>query len=215
MFVVLLGAPGAGKGTQAKVLSERLHLPHVASGDIFRANLANDTRLGQQARPYVESGQLVPDDLTTAMVMDRLEQPDCAAGALLDGYPRTVEQARSLDSELAKRGLTLDRVVYIRVPTVDLLRRLTGRWICRQCQTPYHEVTAPPTVRGVCDVCGGELYQRTDDKPETVQKRLNVFFAQTAPLIDYYQKAGILVEVDGQKGIEDVTRDVLAALGAA
>jgi adenylate kinase len=215
VFVVLLGAPGAGKGTQAKVLSERLNLPHVASGDIFRANLANDTRLGQQARPYVESGQLVPDELTTAMVMDRLEQPDCAKGALLDGFPRTVAQARSLDGELASRGLKLDRVVYIRVPTLELMRRLTGRWICRQCQTPYHEVTAPPTVQGVCDVCGGELYQRTDDKPETVQKRLDVFLEQTAPLVDYYQNAGILVEVDGQKGIEDVTRAVLAALGAA
>lgn len=215
MFVVLLGAPGAGKGTQAHVLSEELGLPHVASGDIFRANLANDTPLGRQARPYVESGRLVPDDLTTAMVMERLGQPDSARGAILDGYPRTVKQARALDAALAERGRKLDKVAYINVPTDDLVRRLSGRWICRQCQTPFHEVTAPPTVKGLCDACGGELYQRSDDTVETVQKRLQVFHQQTAPLVDYYMKAGLLAAVDGRQSIEDVTRALRVALGAA
>lgn len=215
MFVVLLGAPGAGKGTQAHVLSEELGLPHVASGDIFRANLANDTPLGRQARPYVESGRLVPDDLTTAMVMERLGQPDSARGAILDGYPRTVGQARALDAALAERGRKLDKVAYINVPTDDLVRRLSGRWICRQCQTPFHEVTAPPTVKGLCDACGGELYQRSDDTVETVQKRLQVFHQQTAPLVDYYMKAGLLAAVDGRQSIEDVTRALRVALGAA
>ncbi|MHB1133404.1 MAG: adenylate kinase [Chloroflexota bacterium] len=215
MFVVLLGAPGAGKGTQAQVLSEKLDLAHVASGDLFRANLSNNTRLGQLAKPYIENGQLVPDDITTAMVVERLQQADCAAGALLDGYPRTVAQARSLDQALAERGWHLDRAVYIKVPNEELVRRLSGRWICRQCQTPYHEVAKPPRVAGVCDVCGGELYQRSDDTVETVQKRLRVFAEQTEPLVDYYAQAGLLVEVDGQQEIAGVTRGVLAALGAA
>ncbi|MDA8216971.1 MAG: adenylate kinase [Dehalococcoidales bacterium] len=213
MFVVLLGAPGAGKGTQAKVLSERLKLPHVASGDLFRAALANDTRLGRLARPYMESGQLVPDEITTEMVVERLLEPDCAQGAILDGYPRTVEQARSLDVALGEQGLAVDRVVYINVPSEELTRRLTGRWICRQCQTPYHEVERPPKVAGVCDVCGGELYQRTDDTAETVQRRLRVYFQQTAPLIGYYREKGILLEVNGQQGIQAVTDDVLKVLG--
>lgn len=215
MYLVLLGAPGAGKGTQAHALSERLDLPHVASGDIFRANLANNTHLGQLARPYVESGRLVPDDITTAMVMERLGQPDCAKGAILDGYPRTVEQARALDEALAARGLKLNKVIYINVPTDVLVRRLSGRWICRQCQTPFHEVTAPPKTMGLCDVCGGELYQRSDDTVETVQKRLRVFFDETAPLVDYYMALGLLVEVDGRQSIEEVTRGVLAALRPA
>jgi len=215
VFVVLLGAPGAGKGTQAAVLTERLGLPHVASGDLFRANLAQNTRLGQLARPYVESGQLVPDNITTEMVVDRLLQPDCARGAILDGYPRTVEQARSLDVALGERGLQVDKVVYVEVPVEELTRRLSGRWICRQCQTPYHEVERPPKVAGVCDVCGGELYQRTDDKPETVRKRLEVYFAQTAPLIDYYRDKGLLLQVNGQQSVADVACDMLAALGTA
>jgi adenylate kinase len=211
---VLLGAPGAGKGTQAKIISQQLGLPHVASGDLFRDNLANNTRLGQLVRPYVESGQLVPDAITTEMVVDRLMRPDCAKGVILDGYPRTVEQARSLDEELTARGLRVDRAVSIDVPAEELTRRLSGRWICRACQAPYHEVERPPKVAGVCDLCGGELYQRVDDTPETVRRRLEVYFAQTAPLIDYYRDQGVLAAVDGQQSIEAVTRDVLEALKA-
>ena len=214
MYVVLLGAPGAGKGTQAKVLSERMELPHVASGDLFREALAKDTRLGRLVRPYVESGQLVPDHITTEMVVERLMQPDCARGAILDGYPRTVEQARSLDEALREKGLQVDKAVYIAVPNEELIRRLSGRWICRKCQTPYHEVERPPKVPGVCDACGGELYQRVDDTVETVRKRLEVYFQQTAPLIDYYRQKDVLVEVNGQQSIEEVTRDVIVALRA-
>ncbi|MHB1004461.1 MAG: adenylate kinase [Chloroflexota bacterium] len=215
MYVVLLGAPGAGKGTQAKVMSGRMRLPHVASGDLFRENLASNTRLGQLVRPYVESGQLVPDNITTEMVVERLMRPDCARGAILDGYPRTVDQARSLDTALGRQGLRVDKALYIEVAPEELVRRLSARWICRGCQTPYHETENPPKVKGVCDACGGELYQRVDDAPETVKRRLNVYFDQTAPLIEYYRDANVLVAVDGQQGIEEVTRDVLAALGIA
>lgn len=214
MHVVLLGAPGAGKGTQAKIISQRLGLPHVASGDLFRENLANDTRLGQLVRPYLESGQLVPDAITTEMVVERLVRPDCSRGVILDGYPRTVEQARSLDEALAARDLRVDRAVNIAVAEEELLRRLSGRWICRKCQAPYHESERPPRVAGVCDLCGGELYQRVDDSAETVRKRLEVYFAQTAPLVDYYREQGKLAEVDGQQSVEAVTADVLKALGA-
>jgi adenylate kinase len=211
---VLLGAPGAGKGTQAKIISQQLGLPHVASGDLFRENLANNTRLGQLVRPYVESGQLVPDAITTEMVVDRVMRQDCAKGVILDGYPRTVEQARSLDEALAARGLRVDRAISIDVPAEELTRRLSGRWICRGCQAPYHEVERPPKVAGVCDACGGELYQRVDDTAETVRRRLEVYFTQTAPLIDYYRDQGVLAAVDGQQSIEAVTREVLEALKA-
>lgn len=212
LYVVLLGAPGAGKGTQAKVISEQLGLPHIASGDLFRENLANNTRLGQLVRPYVESGQLVPDAITTEMVVERLTRPDSAKGAILDGFPRTCEQARSLEEALDAKGLRVDRAVSIDVAPEELIGRLSGRWICRQCQTPYHESERPPQKAGVCDACGGELYQRVDDQPETVRKRLQVYFEQTAPLIDYYREAGVLVTVDGEQDIEAVTRDMLAAL---
>jgi adenylate kinase len=211
---VLLGAPGAGKGTQAKIISQQVGLPHVASGDLFRENLANNTRLGQLVRPYVESGQLVPDAITTEMVVDRLMRPDCANGVILDGYPRTVEQARSLDEALTARSLRVDRAISIDVPAEELTRRLSGRWICRACQVPYHEVERPPKVAGVCDDCGGELYQRVDDTADTVRRRLGVYFEQTAPLIDYYRDQGVLATVDGQQSIDAVTRDVLEALKA-
>jgi len=205
MYLVLLGPPGAGKGTQAERLQEELELPHVASGDIFRENIRNETGLGLLAKGYIDQGQLVPDDVTVAMVRDRLQRPDCNLGAILDGFPRTQPQAESLDTMLADMGRQLDGVFYIAVPDEELVRRLSGRWICRQCQTPYHSMFNPSANEGVCDACGGELYQRDDDKPETVRTRLKVYHQQTSPLIDYYRQAGLLVEVDGAGGIETVS----------
>ncbi len=212
MYLVLLGPPGAGKGTQAERLEEELNLPHVASGDLFRENMKNETPLGLLARKYIDKGQLVPDDVTIAMVRERLQQPDCEDGAILDGFPRTLAQAESLDNMLADLGQKLDGVLYIAVPDEELVRRLSGRWICRQCQTPYHTLFSPPASEGVCDACEGELYQRDDDKPETVRARLKVYRQQTAPLIDYYRQAGLLVEVDGVGDIETVSKVLLEAV---
>ena len=211
MYLVLLGPPGAGKGTQAERLQEELKLPHVASGDLFRENLRNETELGLLAKKYMDKGDLVPDDVTIAMVRDRLQRPDCDQGAILDGFPRTQPQAESLDSMLADMGWRLDGVLHIAVPDEELVRRLSGRWICRQCQTPYHTIFSPPAKEGVCDACDGELYQRDDDKPETVRARLKVYHQQTSPLIDYYRQAGLLVEVDGAGDIETVSTVLLEA----
>lgn len=211
MYLVLLGPPGAGKGTQAERLQEELKLPHVASGDLFRENIGNKTELGLLARGYIDLGQLVPDDVTNAMVRDRLQRPDCDQGAILDGFPRTQPQAESLDTMLADMGRKLDGVLYIAVPDEELVRRLSGRWICRQCQTPYHTTFSPPAREGVCDACGGELYQRDDDKPETVRSRLKVYHQQTAPLINYYCQTDLLVEVDGSGDIETVSAAMLEA----
>jgi len=211
MYLVLLGPPGAGKGTQAERLEKELKLPHVASGDLFRQNMKNGTQLGLLARKYIDRGQLVPDDVTIAMVRDRLQRPDCDQGAILDGFPRTQPQAESLDKMLTEMGRKLDGVLYIAVPDEELVRRLSGRWICRQCQTPYHIIFSPPAREGVCDACGGELYQRDDDRPETVRARLKVYHQQTALLIDYYRQAGLLVEVDGAGDIETVSTALLEA----
>ncbi|MDY7041035.1 MAG: adenylate kinase [Chloroflexota bacterium] len=211
MYLVLLGPPGAGKGTQAERLEEELKLSHVASGDLFRDNLKNETELGLLAKTYMDRGDLVPDDVTIAMVQERLQRPDCDQGAILDGFPRTQNQARGLDQMLSDMGRKLDGVLYIAVPDEELVRRLSGRWICRQCQTPYHAVFSPPAQEGVCDDCGGELYQRDDDKPETVRARLKVFHQQTAPLIDYYRQAGLLLEVDGAGNIKTVSSALLEA----
>jgi adenylate kinase len=211
MYLVLLGPPGAGKGTQAERLEEELHLPHVASGDLFRENLKNETELGLLAKEYMDKGELVPDDVTIAMVRDRLQRPDCDQGAILDGFPRTQAQAQGLDRMLADMGQRLDGVLYIAVPDEELVRRLSGRWICSQCQTPYHTVFSPSAEEGVCDACGGALYQRDDDKPETVRARLKVYHQQTSPLIDYYRQAGLLVEVDGSGDIETVSAALLKA----
>lgn len=212
MYLVLLGPPGAGKGTQAERLEEKLHLPHVASGDLFRENLRDETELGLLAKGYMDRGNLVPDDVTIAMVRERLQRPDCAQGAILDGFPRTKAQAESLDSILAGMGQQLDRVLYLAVPDEELVRRLSGRWICGQCQTPYHTAFSPPANVGVCDECGGVLYQREDDRPETVRARLKVYHQQTAPLIDYYRQAGALMEVDGTGEIEAVNAALLEAI---
>ncbi len=212
MYLVLLGPPGSGKGTQAELLHEKLKLPHVASGDLFREHLKNETELGLLAKKYMDKGQLVPDDVTIAMVRERLQQPDCAQGVILDGFPRTLAQAESLDEMLAGMGRRLNGVLYLAVPDEELVRRLSGRWICSQCQTPYHTLFNPPAEEGICDLCGGELYQRDDDKPETVRARLKVYHRQTAPLIDYYRRAGLLVEVDGAKDIESVNAALLEAI---
>jgi len=211
MYLILLGPPGAGKGTQAERLEEELHLPHVASGDLFRDNLKNQTELGLLARQYMDKGDLVPDDVTIAMVRERLQRPDCDQGAILDGFPRTQAQVQGLDRMLDDLGRKLDGVLYIAVPDEELVRRLSGRWICRQCQTPYHTIFSPPATEGVCDACGGELYQRDDDKPETVRARLKVYHQQTAPLIDYYRQVGLLVEVDGAGDIDTVSAALLEA----
>jgi len=212
MYIILLGAPGAGKGTQASILSQRLNMAHVASGDLFRQALAKGTELGLQAKSYMEQGKLVPDQITIKMVLERIKAPDCQGGILLDGFPRNVEQARALDEALKKQNKAIDRAVYIKVSEEELLKRLTGRWICRNCQTPYHEVNSPPNVAGKCDKCGGELYQRADDNTVTIKKRLQVFFAETAPLIDYYSGAGKLSEVQGEGSTEEISERIISAL---
>jgi adenylate kinase len=213
--IILIGAPGAGKGTQASILSEMLDIPHVSSGDLFRDNLKRETPLGLQAKSYMEKGELVPDDVTVAMVRDRLSQADCNdRGAILDGFPRTVEQARALDEVLAQDGKKIDTVIYFQVSEAALVERLTGRRICRNCQAVYHTLFNPPKVEGVCDVCGGELYQRADDQPETVKNRLQVYFEQTLPLIDFYKQKGLLHTVDGQQNIETVRAALLDVIKA-
>lgn len=211
MYLILLGPPGSGKGTQAERLKEQLGLPHVASGDLFRENIGNETELGLLAKGYMDRGQLVPDDVTIAMVRERVQQPDCDDGVILDGFPRTLAQAQALDKMLAGTGRALAGVLYINLPDEETVRRLSERWICGQCQTPYHMVFSPPAEEGVCDECGGELYQRDDDRPETVRARLRVYHEQTAPLIDYYRRAGLLVEVDGAGDIEAVSAALLEA----
>lgn len=214
MIVVLLGPPGAGKGTQAERLAAGMGLVHVASGDLFREALAAQTPLGRQAQQYMERGELVPDDLTVRMVLERMAQPDCQAGVVLDGFPRTVAQAEALDQALAAQGKQVDAVLLIAVSDEVVLERLTGRRICRNCQAPYHIVFNPPAAEGRCDRCGGPLYQRDDDREETVRRRLEVYQAQTAPLISYYRQRGLLREVDGSGDLEAVAtrlRQVLAS----
>jgi len=211
-YIVLLGPPASGKGTQAARLKEMLDLPHVASGDLFRENLKNETELGQKAKVYMDRGELVPDDVTIAMVMERLSRPDCANGALLDGFPRTIAQAEALDQALAEQGHEISVVPYVAVPDDVLIERVSGRRLCRLCGESYHVRFNPPKQPGVCDNDGGELYQRDDDKPETVRKRLQVYWEQTSPLIDYYRDRGVLVEVDGDQSIDDVTSDLRAAI---
>lgn len=211
-FIILLGPPASGKGTQAAKLRETIGLPHVASGDLFRENLKNETELGLKAKAYMDRGELVPDDLTIAMVMDRLSQPDCAAGALLDGFPRTIAQAEALDRALAAQGHRVSVAPYIAVPDEVLIERVSGRRICRTCEEVYHVSFNPPQQSEVCDEDGGELYQRDDDKPETVRKRLQVYWEQTSPLIEYYRGQGVLVEVNGNQPIEAVQADLRAAV---
>ena len=211
-YIVLLGPPGAGKGTQAQIISEKLGLPHISSGDIFRENLKKQTELGKQADGYMKRGELVPDDLTIAMIRDRLSRPDCKPGALLDGFPRTPAQAEALSQMLAGFGGRVDAVPYISVPEQVLVERLTGRWTCREQGHVFHQTYNPPKEPGRCDYDGSELYQRDDDKAETVAHRIRVYLDQTMPLIEYYRQRGVLLEVDGTQSIEQVSEDLLAAL---
>lgn len=208
MYIILLGAPGAGKGTQASNISQDLGLRHIASGDLFRQAMEQDTELGKLAKSYMEKGLLVPDDIATKMVLEQLST-DVVSGVVLDGFPRNISQAKALDRALADSSTkNIDCVLYIKVPPDELQCRLSGRWICRNCQTPYHEVHSPPKVSGRCDKCGGELYQRPDDKPETIRKRLEIYFKDTIPLIDYYRETGRLVEIDGEGSVDGISERI-------
>jgi adenylate kinase len=213
MFLVFLGAPGAGKGTQAAVIAGKLGLAHIASGDLFRQAVEKGTELGKSVKAYMDKGILVPDEVTIELISERLNEPDCKGGSVFDGFPRTIEQARALDKMIASRGHAIDKAIYIEVPEKELLKRLTGRWICRKCQTPYHELNSPPKIRGKCDKCGGELYQRADDTEETIKERLKVYFAQTTPVLDYYKSAGKLAAVDGNRDISEVSEQIIDVLG--
>jgi adenylate kinase len=212
MYVILLGAPGAGKGTQAAILVDELRLPHVSSGDLFRSNLEGRTEMGLLAKSYMEEGKLVPDEVTIRMILERIAEVDCVSGCLFDGFPRTLEQASALDAAMLKQNRKIDMAVYIRVPEEELVKRLSGRWICSGCLLPYHNVASPPKVSGKCDKCGGELYQRTDDKEEVVRERLKVFFNQTMPVLDYYREQDKLIEVDGNGEISKIAEEMLAAI---
>ncbi len=214
-YIILLGGPGAGKGTQAKMLAETLGIPQVSTGDLFRVHLKQETELGKLARQYMDRGELVPDEVTIGMVRERFARPDCSEGALLDGFPRTIPQAAGLDVLLAEGGERVALAPYIKVDPRVLLQRLAGRWTCRQCGAMYHAVFSPSQQDGVCDQCGGELYQRADDTPETQQRRIDVYFEQTAPLIDWYRQKGLLVEIDGEQSIEAVGADLLTAIRSA
>ena len=210
LFIVLLGAPGAGKGTQARMLSESLDLPQVSSGDIFRENLKNETPLGLLAKGYMERGALVPDDVTIGMVMDRLGRPDCAGGAIFDGFPRTLAQADALDAALAGHGMRVGLAPLLEVSDEAVINRLAGRRVCRECQEMYHVEFAPPKAAGKCDKCGGELYRRPDDEPDTVRHRLFVYYKQTAPLMGYYYAHRVLVSLAGDRPIEQVQAELQA-----
>ena len=211
MKVILLGPPGAGKGTQAARVADELGVTRAASGDLFRENLRNETELGLIAKSYMDKGALVPDDVTIRLVMSWISAPDQGEGFVLDGFPRTLPQAEALDSALEPNG-GLDRVLYVNVAEDELVRRLAGRFICRVCQTPYHETASPPKEQGKCDDCDGELYQRDDDKAEVVKRRLQVYFEETQPLVGYYRNSGVLREVDGEGAVGDVGNLLVEAL---
>jgi len=213
VYIVFLGAPGAGKGTQAAYVANKLNLIHIASGDLLRQEIERGTELGMKAQSYIETGVLVPDSISIPMVLECMTVPDCESGAILDGFPRNLKQAETLDKALVQQDRTIDKAIYIKVSEEELIKRLSGRWICRNCQTPYHAINSPSKVWGKCDQCGGELYQRPDDTMETIKKRLQVYFAETAPLIDYYTEMGKLLEVDGEGGVDEVGRRIIVALG--
>lgn len=212
MRLVLLGPPGAGKGTQASAIIKKYDIPHISTGDIFRANIKKGTELGKKAKAYIDKGQLVPDELVVSIVKDRLLEDDCKDGFLLDGFPRTVNQAKALDEELAKMELKLDHVINIDVESDELIKRAVGRRICKNCGATYHIEFNPPKKEKRCDVCGGELYQRDDDTEETVTNRIEVYLKQTKPLVDYYTQKGIIFSVDGNQAIEDVFKDIVKSL---
>jgi adenylate kinase len=212
LYLVILGAPGAGKGTQARRISETMGIPHISSGDIFRENINNQTKLGVTASEYINRGELVPDDVTIAMIRERLSRSDCNEGAVLDGFPRTRPQVEALDEMLSEFHGKVNVVPYIKVKEEVLIKRLTGRWTCKENGHIFHELFNPPQIAGVCDIDGSKLYQREDDKNETVTKRIKVYMEQTAPLIAYYQDTGVLVEIDGDHPIDEVFDNLMAIL---
>ena len=213
MKIIVLGAPGAGKGTQAKKIAEKYAIPHISTGDIFRANIKNGTELGQKAKAYMDQGLLVPDELVVDLVADRVKQDDCKNGYVLDGFPRTIPQAEALDAALVKIGQKMDFAIDVDVPDENIVNRMSGRRACLNCGATYHIVSIPTKVEGICDRCGNSVVLRDDDKPETVQKRLKVYHEQTQPLIDYYKKQNILKSVDGTQPMEKVFADIVAILG--
>lgn len=213
MKIIMLGAPGAGKGTQAKQIADKYGIPHISTGDIFRANIKNGTELGKKAKTFMDQGLLVPDDLVVDLIMDRFKEADCANGYVLDGFPRTIPQAEALDNALAAIGEKVDYAINVEVPDENIVRRMSGRRACVGCGATYHMVYNPSKTEGLCDRCNGELILRDDDKPETVNKRLGVYHQQTQPLIAYYDKKGVLKEVDGTKDMKEVFSDIVAILG--
>lgn len=214
MNIIMLGAPGAGKGTQAKMIADKYQIPHISTGDIFRANIKNDTELGKKAKGYMDQGLLVPDELVVDLVVDRMAQEDCKNGYVLDGFPRTIPQAESLTTALEKLNEKVDFALNIEVLDVVIIERMSGRRSCPDCGAVYHVITIPSKIEGICDVCGGKLIQRDDDKAETVKKRLEVYHEQTAPLIDFYKNKNVLLEVDGTLGLDEVFDTIIKTLGA-
>lgn len=213
MKIIMLGAPGAGKGTQAKKLAGKYGIPHISTGDIFRENIKQETELGKQAKAYMDQGLLVPDELVVDLVVERLKQKDCSNGFILDGFPRTILQAQSLDEALDKRNEGINFAIDIEVPDENIVRRMSGRRACPDCGATYHLVHMPTKTEGICDVCGARIVQRDDDKPDTVAKRLLVYHEQTQPLIEYYQSRQLLAEIDGTIGIEEVFNRIVALVG--
>lgn len=213
MKIIMLGAPGAGKGTQAKMIADKYGVPHISTGDIFRANIKNGTELGMEAKKYMDQGLLVPDELTVRILLDRVAQDDCKNGYVLDGFPRTIPQAEVLDSELTKLGDHIDYAINVDVPDENIVKRMSGRRACLTCGATYHIEHVLPKKEGICDVCGSELVLRDDDKPETVKNRLNVYHEQTQPLIDFYTEKGVLKTVDGTVPMEEVFAAITAILG--
>ena len=213
MKIIMLGAPGAGKGTQAKKIAEKYHIPHISTGDIFRANIKNGTELGKKAKTYMDQGLLVPDELTVDLVIDRVGQDDCKDGYILDGFPRTIPQAECLTKALNERNEKMDYAVNVDVPDENIINRMSGRRACLGCGATYHITFNPPVKEGICDTCGQELVLRDDDKPETVKKRLDVYHQQTQPLIDYYKNAEVLAEVDGTQPMDAVFQGIVEILG--
>lgn len=214
MKIIMLGAPGAGKGTQAKRIAAKYSIPHISTGDIFRANIKGGTELGMKAKEYMDQGKLVPDEITIGMLLDRIHENDCEKGYVLDGFPRTIPQAESLTKALAEMGEAIDYAVNVDVPDSAIVSRMGGRRACVNCGATYHIQFNPPKQEGICDACGEKLILRDDDKPETVQNRLTVYHDQTQPLIDYYKKSGVLAEVDGTQDMDKVFADITAILGA-
>lgn len=213
MKIIMLGAPGAGKGTQAKMIAEKYGHPHISTGDIFRANIKNGTELGKEAKEYMDKGLLVPDELTVRLLLDRVAQDDCKNGYVLDGFPRTIPQAEVLDEKLSELGEKVDYAINVDVPDENIVNRMSGRRACLNCGATYHIVSIPPKKEGICDVCGSELVLRDDDRPETVQNRLKVYHEQTQPLIDFYEKKGVLRSVDGTLPMEEVFTAITKILG--